>query len=242
MRKPDFDYLACQRHNLLDMHVPDWDPGFLAKFDSQAMADLYQAAGAEAVMHYCNSHVGLNYWPSTVGAMHRGLGGRDMVGETVAALHARGIASCAYYSSYFHNWAWTHHPDWRLVGAEGAPSGNGGKYGVCCPSNRDYHAFQLTQVRELAEGYPFDAVFFDMVFWNQVCVCESCRARFCAEAGEEIPTVIDWASPVWRRFVAERERWLAEAFGELRAAVRAVADIPVFSNCTPLDKNWPLGI
>lgn len=31
MRKPRYDYLARQRHILLDMRAPDWDPDFLAR-------------------------------------------------------------------------------------------------------------------------------------------------------------------------------------------------------------------
>jgi hypothetical protein len=72
-RKPRFDYLKCQRHILLDMHVPDWDEGFLATFDPVRMVNLYHRAGAQAVMHYCNSHLGLNYWPSSLGEMNKNL-------------------------------------------------------------------------------------------------------------------------------------------------------------------------
>ena len=133
MRKPKFDYLKCQRQILVDMHVPDWDPGFLADYDPIRMVDLYQKSGAQAVMHYCNSHMGLCYWPCSVGEMNKVLKGRDIVGETVTELHRRGIASCAYYSCIFNNWAWTNHPNWRMVPAgpdgEGTP---GSRYGVCC--------------------------------------------------------------------------------------------------------------
>ncbi len=71
MRKPKFDYLKCQRQILVDMHVPDWDPGFLANYDPLRMADLYQKVRAQAVMHYCNSHMGLCYWPCSVGEMNK---------------------------------------------------------------------------------------------------------------------------------------------------------------------------
>lgn len=243
MRKPQFDYLARQRHILLDMHVPDWDAGFLARFDAETMADNYQRAGAQAVMHYCNSHVGLNYWPSALGAMHRGLQGRDMVGETVEALHRRGIASCAYYSSYFNNWAWTNHPEWRLEGAgPGTYFGPKSRYGVCCPCSAEYHAFQLAQVEELVRTYPFDAIFFDMVFWTDICICRNCQGRFMAEAGHEIPGTVDWNDPVWCAFATARERWLADAFVEVSDKVKEHADIPVFSNITCIDKGWRQGV
>src|SRR6185437_8390820 len=88
----------------------------------------------------------------------------------------------------------------------------------------------------------FDAFFFDMVFCTDVCVCDSCRARFLAETGGDIPETIDWTSPRWCAFAAARERWLAEAFHDLSSVVTAHADIPVFSNMSLLDRSWVQGV
>ena len=168
MRKPTFNYLKCQRHILVDMHVPDWDPGFLANFDPVRMADLYQKSGADAIMHYCNSHLGLCYWPCSVGEMNKVLKGRDIVGETVTELHRRGIASCAYYSCIFNNWAWTNHPEWRMVFAgevtpivdERTPApARGTRYGICCFNSEGYNEFMRQQIDELTKKCEFDAIF-----------------------------------------------------------------------------------
>jgi hypothetical protein len=244
-----FDYLAAQRHILLDMHVPDWNERLLAEFDASAMVENYSRAKAQAVMIYCNSHVGLCYWPTKVGAMHRALGGRDAVGDSVSLLHERGIATCAYYSLNFNNWAYHAHPEWRLVAA--APGsllgGEGSRYGICCPNNPDYQAFQVAQVHELMDAYAFDAFFFDMMFWTDVCVCQHCRTRWAAEQGErtaspEIPHAIDWFSPEWCRFQTFRERSLERGFAELAAAVKSHRDVPVFLNGAPLPWGWRPGL
>lgn len=232
-------YLERQRHLLLDMHIPDWDERFLAKFDPASYVDLCTSAGADAVMIYCNSHAGQCYWPTASGKVHRNLVGRDVVGESVRLLHERGIAVCAYYSAIFNNWAYNAHPDWRLVAsAPGGLWGAGSRYGQCCPANPAYLEFMLAQTQELAAGYPFDAFFFDMVFWPDVCVCESCQRRCRDETGAEIPDRVDWRDPTWCRFQTARERWLADAFRRLRDCVRAALDVPVFLNSDLLSCNW----
>jgi Hypothetical glycosyl hydrolase 6 len=239
----EFDYAKCQRHILVDMHIPDWDERFLSKFDARRMVDLYCKAGADAVMTFCNSHVGLCYWPTKVGKEHERTRGGDLVGETVRLLHERGIAACAYYSSIFNNWAYATNPSWRLVPlAEGSFFGDGSRYGICCPNNPEYHAFQLAQVAELSSSYPFDAFFFDMVFWTDICGCEHCRRRFRAEADAEFPVTIDWFSQEWCRFQSARERWLAESFADLAREVKRYRDIPVFFNAAAnVPSGWQRG-
>ncbi|MEN3284453.1 MAG: hypothetical protein V7607_5593 [Solirubrobacteraceae bacterium] len=238
------DYLRCQRHILLDMHVPDFDPGFLRCFDPAANVELYAQSGADAVMVYCNSHVGLSYHPTETGAMHPGLDGRDVVGETVDLLHARGMAACAYYSVNFNNWAHERNPSWglELPGRWTGPFGEDSRCRVCCPANPDYRRFARAQVAEIAAGYEFDAFFFDMVFWPGVCVCVSCRERYRDETGRELPAVVDWRSPDWCDFQSARERWLLEQFTDLADEVKERRSIPVFSNLGGIFGNWQTGL
>lgn len=242
--KPQFDYLSRRRHILLDMHIPDWHPRFLSQFDPQHMIEMYKRGNADAVMVYCNSHAGECFYPTKVGRMHQGLKGRDVIQETILGLHANDIAVCGYYSSIFNNWAYREHPEWRIQGAGLTtlfPDENS-RYGICCPNNPDYHAFQKAQVAELASNYPFDAFFFDMVFWTDVCLCEHCQRRLVAEDGIQIPESVDWRSPKWCTFQAARERWLGSQFGELVQVVKTYRDIPVFSNASTYTHSWLEGV
>lgn len=245
MRKPKFDYLKCQRQVIVDMHVPDWDPGFLANFDPLRMVDLYQKSGAQAVMLECNSHLGLGYWPCSVGEMNKLLKGRDVVGETVTELHQRGIACCAYYSCIFNNWAWTNHPDWRMVTADEAVGRGEGtrrsRYGICCFNSEEYNDFMNQQTDELTKKYEFDAIFFDMIYWPRVCVCDNCRRRFRRESGADIPDKVNWADSLWCKFANSRERWLGETFKRLAETVRRNAAIPLFNNASPQPVTWLWG-
>src|SRR5208282_3919511 len=98
-------YQQSYRRMLVDMHIPDWDPAFLSRYDPAALAQHFTQANLTAAMLYCKSHAGLCYWPTKVGKMHTGIGGRDVVGAMLTELRSRDIAACAYYSIVFDNWA-----------------------------------------------------------------------------------------------------------------------------------------
>jgi hypothetical protein len=180
--------------------------------------------------------------------MNKLLEGRDFVGETVTELHQRGIASCAYYSCMFNNWAWTHYPDWRMVvageaaasAADAAPR-RGSRYGICCFNSEPYNEFTRQQIDELTRTYEFDAIFFDMIYWPRICVCNNCRRRFCQESGADIPDTVNWADPVWCKFANSRERWLGETFKGITETTRRNAAIPLFNYASPQPITWVLG-
>ncbi|NIM05036.1 MAG: hypothetical protein GTO55_03540, partial [Armatimonadetes bacterium] len=121
------------RRILVDAHIPDWDVRFLSQWDPVKFVDNLERAHVSAAMIYANSHVGLCYWPTKSGAMHKGLKGRDMSGEIIAECRRRGMATIAYYSLIFNNWAHINHPEWRIV-----PAGEKRwhpRYGTCCPNS-----------------------------------------------------------------------------------------------------------
>ncbi|NLF31031.1 MAG: hypothetical protein GX591_09115 [Planctomycetes bacterium] len=233
-------YQRGYRRMLVDMHIPDGDPAFLARYDPAEMVGLYKAAGLTSVMFYTQSHVGLCYWPTATGRMHEGLRGRDVVGRTVGLLAEAGIASCAYYSVIFNNWAWLEHPDWRMVAA--SPSSElatAGRYGHVCPNNPGYRAFCRDQTAELLTAYRFDGLFYDMTFWPGVCTCEHCRRRLGEETGGEIPDAVNWFDPAWCRFQEARERWMLDFAEFLNAAARqAQPGITVYHNFASALADW----
>jgi hypothetical protein len=199
-------------HRLLrDMHIPDWDPRFLADYDPDRLAAQCAEAGLNAVMIYAKSHVGLCTYPTKVGRMHGNLAGRDLLGELNDALRGRGIATAAYQSITFDNWAAETHPDWAQVDRlSGRPMHDHTRYGVCCPNNADYRAYELAIMEEVLTGYEFDGIWLDMIFFLAICACPACRDRFRAEEGMEIPGVVDWTDPAWAAFQEARRRWIGE--------------------------------
>lgn len=236
-------YVRSRRRLLLDMHIPDWDPGMLADYSPSGLADLYSAAGADAALVYCKSHMGLSYWPTPVGGVHAAARERDLVGEVVHELRRRSIAVAAYHSVIFDNWAAENHPEWRVVPATRERGLDwhmfDAKYGTLCPNQLAYREYERTQVQALLRRYGFETLWIDMAFWTALCVCEACEARARQELGYGVPRVVDWSDPRWCRFQVAREHWMREFFVEIKAAAREVdADVWVTHNLAPGLHNW----
>jgi hypothetical protein len=209
------------RRNLLDFHIDDWHPEFLTRYEPARFADAVVHLGSTAATVFANTHTGLCNYPTAVGEMHRGHHGRDVFGETIRELHARGIDVVVYYVMIFADWYWDRHPEARIVDANGdarkvliASAGRPRRFSTTCPNDPAYRAFVVAQIEEICAGYEFEGVWPDMTFWPTVCYCASCRARFRAEVGGEPPRVIDWSDPSWVRFQRKRQEWMAE-FGAL---------------------------
>jgi hypothetical protein len=238
-------YQHAYRRMLVDMHIPDWDEAFLADYEPAVLADLYERARLTSVMFYCQSHVGLCYWPTKTGKMHENLKNRDIVGEMLAELRKRDMYACAYYSVIFNVWAFREHPEWRMMPAGEAPAAafTTSRHGMCCPNNPEYRAFALEQVAELARGYRFDGFFFDMTFWPHICLCPHCRQKYLEETGREIPRTVDWFNPEWCAFEAARERWMTEFAGELSNHVKAIQpDLSTYHNFACALFGWGQGL
>ncbi len=235
-------YESAWRRAVLDMHITDDDGRFLSGYDPEGYAALLEKARTTSGVVYAMGHVGLSLFPSKVLPHHHGLKGRDAFGETVAACHARGIGVSAYMSVIFDNWAYRHHPDWKIIGVDGVPVAERSRYGVCCP-NSPYRDYVAAYARELCERYEFEGIRFDMTFWPHVCYCEHCRARFAKEVGGEIPTRVHWDDPRWARFQKKREEWLAEFAGTLTStALSAKPSLSVEHQASTFPFNWRFGV
>jgi hypothetical protein len=207
--KPWFE--TSFRRNLVDMHIEDWDERFLAKYDPEKHVEMLALARVTTAMVYAQSHVGLCYWPTRTGHMHKNLAGRDVLGELISLCHKKKMNVVVYYTLTFVNRAYDEHPDWRIVTPQGRDGRGFGlpRYGICCP-NTPYRDFALAQTEELVKNYSFEGLWFDMTFWPDVCYCPSCQDRYRAETGREIPRVVNWEDPEWVAFQRRREAWLAE--------------------------------
>ncbi len=204
-------YKNSFRRNLIDMHIPDWEPGFLAKFDPEAYADAVAASGADTAIIYAGNCLGMCFWPSRLGHMHGGLHGRDIFGETVAACRRRGLKTVGYYNIW-NRWEHDHHPEWRMRDKDGrcALVDMDQRYGLCCP-NSGYRDFVRGQIEDLCSHYKFDGLWVDMIGWTGItCHCDSCRAAYRRETGLELPGTADFTSPEWVRFHRSRQAWMTD--------------------------------
>ena len=207
------------RHHLCDMHIDDWDDRFLSAFSPEEYCENLRAAHVNAPMLYLQSHVGHCYWPTKTGHMHRAFEGRpDAMRRLIGLCRDGGMAVVGYYSLIYNTFEHDRHPDWRLVGADGrSQRERGGRYGHCCPNNPDYRAFVAEQIREMADYFRVEGMFYDMPFWPETCYCPACRERWEREIGGAMPEKNDPRDPRWCLLMEKAADWMGEFCRFVRA-------------------------
>ena len=238
-RRPRWPHQVYRR-SLVDMHIPDWDPALLSKFDAADIVKSIADAGFQSVMPYGNSCTGLTYWRSKIGQMNANMKGRDFFGEYVQAAKNNGLYAVAYYCLIYDNWAYEYHPDWRLVPDDDSIPSHPQRYGFAC-LNSPYRDFVLACLRELVGNYEFEGIFVDMPLWPDVCYCAHCTERFRREEGAEPPRIVDWDDPTWRKFQAARQRWMLDFGTSVYRAIKDTKPVSVTLNYAGALHNWRFG-
>lgn len=201
------------RRNLVDMHIEDWCDEFLSQFSIEDYVENLRRAHIQAPMIYLQSHVGHCYFPTKLGHMHAAFKGReDMMRRLVELCRNDRMKVVGYYSLIYNTYEEERHPEWRMIAAgDGlSPHQKGGRYGLCCPNNPDYRSFVLGQIREIADYFTLDGMFYDMTFLPVVCACPHCMERYKKEGGfDKIPEQ-NWSDPDYIRFIRLREKFVGE--------------------------------
>jgi len=235
-------YRHAWRRAVIDMHIADWDEQFLSRFDPQEYARALVTSKSQSIVCYAQSHVGLFNYPTKVGQQHRGLGGRNVLGEMIDQCHQHGIHVVLYTSLIFDRTTADNHPDWRMRTWEGKIQGEGGRAGVLC-INSPYREYVRNFVTELCTEFDFEGLRFDMTFWPWICYCPNCQQRFAAEVGGDVPQTVNWLDEKWVAFQRARERWLVE-FAEIATSTvrrhKPAASVEHQSSTYPL--NWVFGV
>ena len=237
-------YERSFRRCLVDMHIPDWSPEFLAKLDPDEYARLMGESKVDAAIIYAGSCLGLCNWDAPGGRQHGSLKGKDFLGRVIGGCRERGVKVVLYFNAWS-RWAYDQRPDWRLVERDGLSSvERGWRYGLCCQANPEYQDYFLGNLRDLVAKHDLDGLWIDMIGWfGSVCHCHSCKERFLRETGHEAPGTVDWDSPLWCEFQGKREEWLADFAARLRQEVTSVKpDITLALQCTSLSVGWVGGL
>lgn len=214
------------RRHLCDMHIDDWDECFLSEFSPEEYVENLKKAKIQNAMLYFQSHVGLCYYPTKSGKMHNGFKSKeDAMRRLVDLCHKEGISVTGYYSLIYNTWAHDKYPEWQMLDQNGlsrrnskgtvanmefADSSKAARYGLCCPNNTEYRAFVAKQIKEMADYFTVDGMFYDMLFWPHICYCDSCQKRWAEEVGGKIPTVEDWSDSLWLLHIKKRREWIGE--------------------------------
>ena len=229
------------RRYLVDTHIPDWDPIFLSHFDAKEFVRSMVVGGAQSLMFYANSHVGLCLYHTKVGQMHANMHGRDFFGEVVTECRLRKLHPIGYFSLIYDNLNYQNHPDWRILPEDGYDQNLEGRSGQVCP-NSPYRDYALACAREIATKYDIEGMFYDMTFWPSVCYCPHCTRRFWEEHGAEPPRIVDWNDPLWRSFQKARQSWLLEFAEAITNTTKASRPgITVCHQFATIFHNWSLG-
>lgn len=237
-------YEKNYRRALVDMHIEAWDERFLADFSPEDYFEDLKRGEIRGAMLYLQSHVGYCYYPTQVGRMHPAFAQRpDAMRRLVELCRADGMNVVGYYSLIFNCLAEREHPEWRMLETDTESRyDRGRRFGLCCPSNRDYVAFVKAQIGEIAAYFPpLDGMFYDMTYWPVFCRCPACRARWSAESGEgDLPQTPDWHDPLWRRYYRSRVRWMGEFAQEITDLTRSLMpSVTVEHNyATSVDVDW----
>jgi len=209
-------YSELYRRHLLDMHIEDWDQEFLSEFSPETYVENLKRAKINYAMIYLQSHVGLCYFPTKTGSIHRALEGRsDLIRRVVDLCHQNGIKVCGYYSLIYNTREHDKHPDWQMKcrngisRREGKEDGTalaftnakGRRYGFCCPTNPNYRQFVYDQIDEMLEYFDVDALFFDMPFWPHTCYCKHCLSAAGGVLPEGVRQRIDFKARLMGEFI-----------------------------------------
>ncbi|MBQ9115567.1 MAG: alpha-L-fucosidase [Clostridia bacterium] len=233
-------YSRNYRRHLCDMHIEDWDDSFLSRFSPEEYVENLKHAKITNAMIYLQSHVGLCYYPTKTGVMHKALvGNEDVIRRLIQLCHKEGIAVTGYYSLNYNTREHDRHPEWRMLTDKGISqrecvyanseealafaSTKAWRYGLCCPNNREYNEFTYRQIDEILDYFELEGLFFDMPFWPHTCYCHSCRARWAAEVGGEMPIHPTVGGAEHRAILRKKHQWMGEWIGRVTDYVRSRA-------------------
>ncbi len=217
-------YKNSYRRGLVDMHISDpkddedwvgndkFNDEFFSEFSPEEYFKNLKKAKLNAPMIYLQSHAGHCYFPTKVGHMHSAFIGReDMIKKTIDLCRADGMNVVGYYSLIFNTCEEDKHPEWRLITAPDGTSDRqrGSRYGHCCPNNPGYREFIKAQIKEMADYFTLDGMFYDMTYWSGTCYCEHCMKKYKEEGFETVPAV-NYGDKEFLRFTALREKMIGD--------------------------------
>ena len=208
----------------------------LARYDASKLAAYWKQAGAELV--YMDA-IAQRYtlFPTGKSEISPYLHGRDLVGEFTDACRKLGIRAGAYITPFEHIPFTKGHPEWCQTLTDGSLFLGAWHCGCW---NSPYLDAICALISELFSRYALDAAFFDgLLSRHGVCHCPSCKAKFKAATGFDLPSAHDMADPAFRAYLRWKQQTLAEACRRIVAATRVKnLDVQVISNSPVAWCNW----
>lgn len=169
------NWRARQVH--LDFHTSPFIREVGKEFDAGAFARRMKEAHVNSVTVFSKCHHGMSYYPTKLGEVHPHLGGRDLMGEMIEALHREGIRAPIYTTVCWEERVADLYPHWRQMQEDGrfsqlAASADmqtvqPGRWRFNNFAHPDYQDFFEAHLAEILDNYPVDGFFVDILFMDQ---------------------------------------------------------------------------
>jgi len=185
---------------------------------------------------------------------HAELGGRDLLGETVALARKSGVKTIAYIP-VGHGLPKPSleslRPEWLFTLDDGLPPKGSLHFGgpevlpVC--TFGAYRKAIMKVVEEIVSGYDIDGVYIDgpyqgWIFENLICQCDSCKAAFAEDSGMELPSNAELhakrKSKELEARISAHASFVASGLAELMSKIGAAASarkLPLLFNACAME-------
>lgn len=211
-------FSSSQIRNLVDMHIPNGE-GYLEKFDPVKYAENVKRSGATTAYIYSSNCLGLCFYPTKVGLRHKEAE-RDIFGETVKECRKRGLKVVGYTNTWA-TFVADKHPEWNVRYADGSCKRDKLRFGTPCVNNDEFIEYVAAQSRELVSSYKLDGYWLDMVgIAAPVCYCDSCKRKYYARFGRELPTELDPNSKEFYEYLEFKTEAVGEYLRRVKEAVK----------------------
>ena len=220
------------RKIFFDMHFPDWPHRQTATgFEPEKIADAFAEAEVDSIVLFAKCQFGNFYSTVKSGRKHTGLGDLELYSELQRHCHERDIKVYAYYSVCWDEAAAAEHPEWLVMGPDGArASDDEFRWKTLC-INSPYRDLVMEQLEEIASGLRPDGFWIDMtIIGRNRCYCPDCRKRFEKEYGIPLPDDMKPNTPEYARFTEFRYNYIEEFYREAYGMIRRILPESVNSN------------
>jgi hypothetical protein len=174
------------------------------RYDPNFWFDLFKKTHVDAV---CLSAGGcICFYPSKVPLHYRArdLGDRDMFGEMVKGSRALGISIIARVDPHaMSEEAFAAHPEWAACTEDGKPRRHwaAADMWVTCQNGGFMFDFMPAVLKEIADNYRPEGFFGNRWAGSGMCYCQTCRIKFRAATGLELPTSNDPQEPRRKAYI-----------------------------------------
>ncbi len=147
----------------LDFHTSEHIPDVGAKFSKSQFQEALRLGHVNSITLFAKCHHGLSYHPTKIGRMHPHLK-RNLLGEQIEACREIGVRCPIYISAGFDEWMALNHPEWLVIGKNGAgkdPLQAGWNF---LRFNSPYLDYLCAQIEEVVNLWPDnDGLFLDII-------------------------------------------------------------------------------